>query len=163
MFLLFAFMFVNAMIWERIGIRNLALVMLVAFPMLSLVPLTGWSGQISLAQITFVGVGAWSLVEFSGVGGAVFGLDLFGSGSPWGLLVAALVAVPIGLLMALPALRLQGLYLALATMAFARMSEFVIFDQPEVFGSEGKRVAPLDIFGFGFNEPFELLGVRFGA
>ena len=131
--------------------------------MLSLVPLTGWSGQISLAQITFVGVGAWSLVEFSGAGGAVFGLDLFGSGSPWGLLVAALVAVPIGLLMALPALRLQGLYLALATMAFARMSEFVIFDQPEVFGERRASASRrLDIFGFGFNEPFELLGVRFG-
>ena len=48
------------------------------------------------------------------------------------------VAVPFGVLMALPALRLQGLYLALATMAFARMAEFVIFDQPEVFGGAGQ-------------------------
>ena len=160
--LLFLFMLVNAMIWDRIGLRNLGVVMLVAFPMLSLVPLTGWSGQISLASITFVGVGAWALIEFSTGGGGVFGLELFGAGSPWGLIVAALVAVPIGLLMALPALRLQGLYLALATMAFARMSEFVIFDQPEVFGNEGKRVPPLDIFGFGFNEPFSLLGIDFG-
>jgi branched-chain amino acid transport system permease protein len=136
-------------------------VLLVAFPMLSLVPLTGWSGQISLAQITFVGVGAWACIEFSSSGGQVFGVDLFSGGSPWGLLVAAAVAVPIGLLMALPALRLQGLYLALATMAFARMSEFVIFDQPEVFGNEGKRIAPLSIFGFGFNESFTILGVTF--
>ena len=159
---LFAFMAVNATIWDRIGIRNLAVVMLVAFPMLSLVPLTGWSGQISLAQITFVGVGAWALVEFSTGGGGVFGLELFGNGSPWGLLLAALVAVPIGLVMALPALRLQGLYLALATMAFARMSEFVIFDQPEVFGNEGKRIAPLEIFGYSFGEPFSFLGINFG-
>ena len=151
------------MIWERIGIRNLTLVMLIAFPMLSLVPLTGWSGQISLAQITFVGVGAWSFIEFSSSGGQVFGVDLFNNGSPWGLLVAAAVAVPIGLLMALPALRLQGLYLALATMAFARMAEFVIFDQPEVFGNAGRRLAPLTIFGFGFNEPFSLLGIEFPA
>ena len=57
MLVLFGFMLINAMIWERIGIRNLTLVVLIAFPMLSLVPLTGWSGQISLAQITFVGVG----------------------------------------------------------------------------------------------------------
>ena len=89
------------MIWERIGIRNLTLVVLIAFPMLSLVPLTGWSGQISLAQITFVGVGAWAFIEFSSSGGQVFGVDLFNNGSPWGLLVAAVVAVPIGLLMAL--------------------------------------------------------------
>ena len=163
MLVLFGFMLINAMIWERIGIRNLTLVILIAFPMLSLVPLTGWSGQISLAQITFVGVGAWSFIEFSSSGGQVFGVDLFNNGSPWGLLVAAAVAVPIGLLMALPALRLQGLYLALATMAFARMAEFVIFDQPEVFGNAGRRVAPLTIFGFGFNEPFSLLGIDFPA
>ena len=163
MLVLFGFMLINALIWERIGIRNLTLVMLIAFPMLSLVPLTGWSGQISLAQITFVGVGAWSFIEFSSSGGQVFGVDLFNNGSPWGLLVAAAVAVPIGLLMALPALRLQGLYLALATMAFARMAEFVIFDQPEVFGNAGRRVAPLTIFGFAFNEPFTLLGIQFPA
>jgi branched-chain amino acid transport system permease protein len=46
-------------------------------------------------------------------------------------------------------------------MAFARMSEFVIFDQPEVFGNEGKRIAPLSIFGFSFNEEFTLLGIDF--
>ncbi len=161
MLVLFGFMLVNAMIWERIGVRNLTLVVLIAFPMLSLVPLTGWSGQISLAQIAFVGVGAWAVIEFSSSGGQVFGIDLFATGSPWGLLVAAVVAVPIGLLMALPALRLQGLYLALATMAFARMAEFVIFDQPEVFGSEGKRIAPLQLFGFHFNESFTILGIRF--
>ncbi len=160
---LFGFMLINAMIWERIGIRNLTLVVLIAFPMLSLVPLTGWSGQISLAQITFVGVGAWAFIEFSSSGGQVFGVDLFNNGSPWGLLVAAAVAVPIGLLMALPALRLQGLYLALATMAFARMAEFVIFDQPEVFGNAGRRLAPLQIFGFRFDEPFSLLGIQFPA
>ena len=161
MLVLFGFMLVNALVWERIGVRNLTLVVLVAFPMLSLVPLTGWSGQISLAQVAFVGVGAWAFIEFSSSGGQVFGLDLFAAGSPWGLLVAAAVAVPIGLLMALPALRLQGLYLALATMAFARMAEFVIFDQPEVFGSEGKRIAPLHVFGFHFDEPFTIAGIHF--
>ena len=41
------------------------------------VPLIGWSGQISLAQITFVGIGAWAAVEFAGGGGRVFGLELF--------------------------------------------------------------------------------------
>ena len=37
--------------------------MLYAFMMLSLVPLTGWSGQISLGQIMFVGIGAFVLVQ----------------------------------------------------------------------------------------------------
>ena len=54
--------------------------------------------------------------------------------------------------MALPGPSSPGLYLALATMAFARMAEFVIFDQPEVFGNAGRRMPPLKIFGFGFND-----------
>ena len=37
--------------------RRLTLAILTAIIMLSLIPLTGWAGQISLAQITFVGVG----------------------------------------------------------------------------------------------------------
>ena len=69
----------------------------------SLVPLTGWAGQISFAQITFVGFGAWAGFEFSNSGGDAFGLHLYPAGSPLALIVAAIVAIPIGLLMALPA------------------------------------------------------------
>jgi branched-chain amino acid transport system permease protein len=137
------------------------LAMVTAFIMLSLVPLIGWSGQISLAQVTFVGIGAWAAVEFANGGGQVFGLELFSPGSPWLLLVGAVVAVPIGVLMALPALRLQGLYLALATLAFARLAEFVIFDQPEVFGGAGRRLADMKVFGQNFTEPFDFLGLDF--
>jgi ABC-type branched-subunit amino acid transport system permease subunit len=67
------------------------------------------------------------------------------------------------MLMALPALRLQGLYLALASMAFARMAEFVLFDQPEVFGNGARRIAPFHLLGFDTSQPFSILGVHFGA
>ena len=110
----------------------------IAFIMLSLVPLTGWSGQISFAQITFAGMGAWAGFEFSSPGGNAFGLDLYPAGSPLHAGVAAVVAVPIGLLMALPALRLQGLYLALATMAFALMAESCS-SPPEVYSTAAAR------------------------
>ncbi|MEX2254506.1 MAG: ABC transporter permease [Acidimicrobiia bacterium] len=146
---------------SRPDVRTLGLALVSAFIMLSLVPLIGWAGQISLAQITFVGIGAWAAVEFANGGGQVFGLELFPAGSPWLLFVGALVAVPIGVLMALPALRLQGLYLALATLAFARLAEFVIFDQPEVFGGAGRRLADLDLFGTNVTEPFSFLGLDF--
>jgi branched-chain amino acid transport system permease protein len=141
--------------------RTVGLAMVSAFIMLSLVPLIGWSGQISLAQITFVGIGAWAAVEFADGGGQVFGLTPFPAGSPWLLLVGALVAVPIGVLIALPALRLQGLYLALATLAFARLAEFVIFDQPEVFGGAGRRLSDISVFGQNTTEPFHFLGLDF--
>lgn len=154
-------MFVVAGLLDRTDVRRLGLAMASAFVMLSLVPLTGWAGQISLAQIAFVGIGAWGVVEFSTDGGQVFGLALFPPGSPALFVLAALLAVPIGVLMALPALRLKGLYLALATLAFARLAEFVIFDQPEVFGSDGKRVANLSVFGTNVHDSFSFLGLDF--
>ncbi len=119
--------------------------------MVSLVPLTGWSKQISLAQITFVGAGAFAYLQWSP--------DL---GSGLGMIVAALFAVPFGVAMALPALRLQGLYLALASMAFAQMAAFLFFPQPEILGFDGKPIGPIEIFGFDFSQPFDFLGIHFG-
>ena len=48
-------------------------------------------------------------------------------GSIWAVFLAALVTMPVGALLAFPAMRLQGLYLALATLAFASMVEHVFF------------------------------------
>jgi branched-chain amino acid transport system permease protein len=146
---------------DRPDLRRAGLAMVTALAMLSLVPLTGWSGQISFAQITFVGIGAWAYTEFSTAGGRMFNLELYDPGSPWGLVAAALVAVPVGLLMALPALRLQGLYLALASMAFALMAPPLFFSQEEVFGNAGRDVAPVHLFGHEFGEPFEIFGIEF--
>ena len=151
MAILFGVMLALSLVVERTDVRTLTLAVSIAFIMLSLVPLTGWAGQISLAQITFAGAGAFAYVEWGS-----------GLGTIGGLLVGALFAVPFGVMMALPALRLQGLYLALASMAFARMAEFVFFDQPEVFGTGARRIGSLSILGFGLSEPFDVLGVHFG-
>jgi branched-chain amino acid transport system permease protein len=136
----------------RGDVRTLTLVIVTSVILLSYVPLTGWAGQISLAQITFAGVGAFAIAEWGSTLGTV-----------GALVVAAALAVPFGVLMALPALRLQGLYLALASMAFARLAEFVFFDQPEVFGNGARRIAPLHLLGFDFSKPFTILGLHFGA
>ena len=87
---------------------------------LSLVPLLGWAGQISLCQMTFAGVGALAFAHATG------------GGSVLGLLVAFAVAAVIGLLTALPAIRLRGLYLALATAAIAELFDSWIFGLPSV-------------------------------
>jgi branched-chain amino acid transport system permease protein len=76
--------------------------------LLSLVPLTGYGGQVSLCQLTFAGVGAVTMSRADG-----------GSGSLLALVLAVLVPAAVGALVALPTLRLRGLYLALATLAFA--------------------------------------------
>ncbi len=78
----FAIVFVTVLILsgglDRPNVRRLTIALVTALIMLSLVPLTGWAGQISLAQITFVGIGAWATFEFSTAGGELFGLKLFG-------------------------------------------------------------------------------------
>ncbi len=122
---------------------------------LSLVPLTGWAGQVSLCQMTFAGVGAFAMAKFAADGAAV------------GLLAAVLIAAPVGALVALPALRLRGLYLALATLAFAVLMDNVFFVHEDVFGNLGAvRVDRLRIAGVSFageRAYFVLLAVCFGA
>jgi ABC-type branched-subunit amino acid transport system ATPase component/branched-subunit amino acid ABC-type transport system permease component len=92
--------------------------------LLSLVLLTGYGGMVSLCQLTFAGLGAYAM---SHVGGT--------SGNPLGLLAAAALAGAVGALVALPTLRLRGLYLALATLAFAQAMDTVVLTK--VLGSGG--------------------------
>ena len=55
---------VLAAVFDRQNIRNLDLAICTGLIMLSMVPLTGWSGQISLAQITFVGAGTFAIFKW---------------------------------------------------------------------------------------------------
>ena len=103
---------------------------------LSLVPLTGYGGFVSICQLTFAGLGAFAMYKF-GHGGSLVGL-----------LMAAVIAGGVGALVALPALRLRGLYLALATMAFASAMDNAFFPWSAVFGFNGSVViATPDLFG----------------
>ncbi len=88
---------------------------------LSLVPLTGIAGQISLAPFAFAGIGAMTMHLVAP------------GGSPAGMLVVIPVCGLVGALVALPTLRLRGLYLALATMAFAAFCEKAIYTSVESF------------------------------
>jgi branched-chain amino acid transport system permease protein len=80
---------------------------------LSLVLLIGYSGQISLGQLTFAAVGAFTLAHLSR------------AHVPFvpALAIAGLAAVPVGAAVAVLASRLIGLYLALATLALALMAD----------------------------------------
>jgi len=108
--------------------------------LLSLVPLTGWGGQVSLCQMTFAGLGAFAMYKL-GQGGSVMGL------------VAALaLAGGVGAVIGLFTLRFRGLYLALATMAFAVAMDNMFFPAPAVFGFDGSVPIPKpSIFGLHVN------------
>jgi len=107
------------------GIFSLGLVAL------SYVPLTGYAGQISLCQLSMAGIGA-----------VVWG-HLGGNGDLWALAAAVAVPAAIGALIALPALRLSGIYLALGTAAFATVLDQWIFTLPS-FSVLGVRISLFD-------------------
>lgn len=92
---------------------------------LSLVPLTGYAGQISCCQLTFAGLGAFAMAKVAG------------DDSPLGLLAAVALAGAVGALIALPAIRFQGLYLALATLAFAASMDAGFFQTNHFDGYGG--------------------------
>lgn len=91
---------------------------------LSVIILTGWTGQIGLAPLTFVGVGSYAT-------GLLTGLDIPGTDTPipffLAIPLAGLVTVPFALVVGIPALRLRGFYFALATLAFAFAGERWLF------------------------------------
>ncbi|MBL7491143.1 ABC transporter permease [Frankia sp. AgB1.9] len=99
---------------------------------LSLVPLTGYAGEINLAPVSFGAIGTIIAYHYGITG---HGVDT--RMTIWGLLLAAAVCAVVGALVALPALRLRGLYLALATMAFG------VFVSTMVVADTVPRVLPL--------------------
>jgi branched-chain amino acid transport system permease protein len=106
--------------------------------LLSLVLLTGFSGQVSLTQYVFVALGAWAM-------GKTLGGD-----SILGMVAAGVVAVPFGALVALPALRLQGLYLALVTFGFAAVSQALVIRDGNFYGEGSVPIGRLELFGLSF-------------
>jgi branched-chain amino acid transport system permease protein len=94
--------------------------LLVTIAMLSLVVLTGWAGQVSLGQFALVGVGA-----------VTAGALIVHVGLPWfvALILTPFITAAISLLIGFPALRIRGLFLAVATFAFAVAVETTLFDQ----------------------------------
>jgi len=107
--------------------------------MLSLVPLIGWAGQVSFANFAIAGFGA---AMYAHVGGQ--------HGNALGILWVVLMCAPLGVVVALPALRLKGLYLALATIAFAQLADKILFRHPSIVSQvkNGNLYQPLNLFGF---------------
>jgi branched-chain amino acid transport system permease protein len=120
---------------QRVGIA-----ITYAIVMLSLVLLTGYGGYVSLAQLTFVGVGATVVAKMH-------------TSSPVAILIAILVSAAVGALVALPVLRLTGLYLALATLAFGQLMDNIVFQANSLYAFGGSLpVDRVSLFGYGFGD-----------
>jgi branched-chain amino acid transport system permease protein len=94
---------------------------------LSLTALTGTSGLINLGQAALAGTGAFMYIHLTKDWGVPFWLAL---------VLAALTVVPMGVAIAVPALRLPGLFLALATFGFGQLVDGLLFGWTEFSGGQ---------------------------
>ena len=111
-----------------------------------LMMLTGFTGQVSLGHAAFLAVGAYTeaLMQAAGVPFLI------------SIACAALFAGAAGLVVGLPALRLKGIYLAIATLAFNVIVEEILARWTRLTGgNEGKHLKPVDIFGWNLESDAE--------
>ncbi|HTT86474.1 MAG TPA: ABC transporter permease [Acidimicrobiales bacterium] len=113
---------------------------------LSITLITGMAGQLSLCQATFAGVGGFTAGQLA----THFGMPVL-----VGALLGGLLAAFVGVLVALPALRLSGLPLTLVTLAFAIFADQVLFQYNWSGGGDtGVNVPrPSSLFGINFGVP----------
>jgi ABC-type branched-subunit amino acid transport system ATPase component/branched-subunit amino acid ABC-type transport system permease component len=105
---------------------------------LSLVVVTGFAGQVSLAQLTLAGVAGFLLSPLTVDWHVPF---------PIAPLLAALGAAVVGVVVGLPAIRIRGLPVAVVTLALATALEAVWFHNADFVSVEGKDVTGPWLFG----------------
>ena len=108
----------------------------------SLMVLVGYTGLLSLGHAAFLGIGAYAHAYF------------LQHGVPWvaSVALAVLITTACGIIVGLPALRMTGIYLAIATLAFAVIIQEVFTRWEAVTGGfAGMAVDKPVIFGLHFN------------
>lgn len=131
------------LLFGRYGLNQFIQIGCMAIAALGLNLLTGYTGQISLGHAAFFGVGAFASTYIS---------NRFGVPPALSIPLGGLVATMFGMVFGVPAARIKGLYLAIATLAaqyiledfFARATWFT-------GGVAGAHAAPVSLFGFVLN------------
>jgi branched-chain amino acid transport system permease protein len=127
-----------------------------AIAILGLNMLTGFNGQISLGHGAFYGIGAYTTAIM---------IDRWNIGYGWTIPAAAAVCLVVGFLFGRPALRLEGLYLALATFALAlAVPQILKYFEHWTGGSQGIVLSkPKPPWGLPLNEDQWLYFVTLGV
>jgi len=115
----------------------------IAIVLLSLVVVTGYAGQLSLAQFALAGMGAWIAARLVADHGVSFELAM---------VLGALGAIPIGVIVGLPALRTRGVNLAVVTLGLALVIESMVLNNAQLTGGvTGTVVGAPRFFGIDFD------------
>ena len=119
---------------------------------LSAVVVTGFVGQISLMQMAFAGIGGFMVSKL----GTNLGIPF-----PWPIILAAVIAVPVGVVLGLPAVRVRGINLAVVTLGAAVAVSSVVFQNASWTGGvNGSQVPSPGVWGFSLDPVSH--PVRFG-
>ncbi len=128
-------------------VSQVTFVLIYSIVALGLMLLSGFTGQISLGHAAFLAVGAYT----EGV------LAAKGWPFPFSMAAAALTAGIVGVIVGTPALRVKGIYLAIATMAFNIIVEEVLARWESMTGGNtGLQVGPLAMFGWTAQDEREM-------
>ena len=127
--------------------QALVVTMLFALLALSVVVVTGFTGQISLAQMAFAGVAGFAAIRLGEHGVAFLPA----------VLLASLLATVIGVIIGYPATRVRGMSLAVATLAMAVAIEGLVLASDAFSGGAGGSSAPRPSL-FGIDIGFEAKG-----
>lgn len=116
----------------------LSTTLIAAAMMLSYVVLTGYVGQISLAQLSIAGVAGFmaSRMLANGKPNDFSPFPVSGPGLPWPIagLIGIVVAVAVGVFLGLPAVRIRGVQLAVVTIAAALALQTLYFENEKLTG-----------------------------
>ena len=125
---LVALCFVPTLVGVKLSVYSGALTLVIV--LLSIGLLVRTSRQVSLCQYGFAAIGAATMGHFS-------------HHLPWllALVLATLVTVPVGVIVAIPAIRLSGVFLGLATLGFGILLEQMVYQQGFLFGLANVGVA----------------------
>jgi branched-chain amino acid transport system permease protein len=142
--LLLLLLLVAPLFLDRFYLGEMSFVFIYAIAGLGLMLLTGFTGQVSLGHAAFLAIGAYAHAY------------MLSKGLPFlvALPTAMVLTGIVGVIVAIPALRLVGIYLAIATLAFLIIVEQIITRWVSVTGGgRGMLVAPVEIFGVAVATP----------
>lgn len=123
-------------------ISQLSFVLIYAIAGLGLMVLAGFTGLLSIGHAAFLGVGAYTQAVLANAGVPF----------PVSLAAAALLSAAVGVAIGLPVLRVKGIYLAIATLAFGFIvEEGMVRWESVTGGNNGKVVKAVDLFGMQLN------------
>ena len=148
--LLLAFMVVAPWLLAEYWLAQLTFVLIYAVVGLGLMLLAGFTGLFSLGHAAFLGVGAYTQAVLSNHGWPV----------PLSLLAAGGLSAMVGVVVGLPALRVKGIYLGMATLAFGFIVEEGLARWESVTGGNAGlhvKAPSLGAFKFDSSESFYFL------